>query len=151
MVGKLVPRPNSRAYDTVWDICGDKHIGGSVPDGGRHAAVMTRWWSTFATAGTGGFSVKNASIAGYNSSYAEYVISVFLLLFSINFNLYFFILLKYKAHIQKRGAALVLGIVAVSVIAVAVNIHNMYPTVEEIIRKRCSRPGNLHGGLLHRF
>ena len=92
--------------------------------------------STFATAGTGGFSVKNASIAGYDSPYAEYVISVFLLLFSINFNLYFFILLRnIKPIFKNEELRWFLGIVAASVIAVAVNIRNMYPTVEEIIRK----------------
>ncbi len=44
------------------------------------------------TAGTGGFAVKNASIAGYGNPAAEWIIAVFMLLFGINFNLYFFLL-----------------------------------------------------------
>ncbi len=92
--------------------------------------------NTFATAGTGGFSVKNASIAAYNSPYAEYVISIFLLLFSINFNLYFFILLRNIRPIFKNEELrCFLGIVAASVIAIALNIRSIYPTAEEIIRK----------------
>lgn len=48
--------------------------------------------NAFATAGTGGFSVHNGSIAYYNSAYVEIVLSVFMFLFSINFNLYFLII-----------------------------------------------------------
>ena len=92
--------------------------------------------NTFATAGTGGFSVKNTSIAAYSSPYAEYVISIFLLLFSINFNLYFFILLRNIRPIFKNEELrCFLGIVAASVIAIALNIRSIYPTAEEIIRK----------------
>lgn len=47
--------------------------------------------TAFGTAGTGGFSVKNASIAAYQSVYIEYVVAIFMLLFGINFNLYFLI------------------------------------------------------------
>ena len=47
----------------------------------------------FGTAGTGGFSSKNSSIAGYNM-YLQVVITVFMVLFGVNFNAYFFILLK---------------------------------------------------------
>ena len=49
--------------------------------------------TTLATAGTGGFGVLNTSIAGYANPAAEWVIAVFMLLFSINFNLYFFLML----------------------------------------------------------
>ena len=49
--------------------------------------------NSLATAGTGGFSVLNASIAGYGSPAVEWIIAVFMLLFGVNFNLYFFLLL----------------------------------------------------------
>ena len=48
----------------------------------------------FSTAGTGGFSSYNASVAHFNSAYIDGVITVFMILFGINFNLYFFLLLK---------------------------------------------------------
>ncbi len=44
---------------------------------------------TFGTMGTGGFSTYNASIAGFNSLYAEIVIGIFMILAGINFNLYY--------------------------------------------------------------
>lgn len=43
----------------------------------------------FSTAGTGGFSNRNVSIAYYNSAYIDGVITVFMILFGVNFNLYF--------------------------------------------------------------
>lgn len=49
--------------------------------------------TTFGTAGTGGFGIKNSSIAFYNSVYLEMVITVFMLLFGINFNLFYFLLI----------------------------------------------------------
>ena len=135
VVGKLVPKARQSAmilygiYVVISILEVVFLLAGGMP---LYDALV----STFATAGTGGFSVKNASIAGYNSPYAEYVISVFLLLFSINFNLYFFILLKnIKPIFKNEELRWFLGIVTVSVIAVAINIRNMYPTVEEIIRK----------------
>ena len=48
----------------------------------------------FSTAGTGGFSNRAASVSFYDSAYIDGVITVFMILFGINFNLYFFILLK---------------------------------------------------------
>ena len=50
--------------------------------------------NAFSTAGTGGFSVKNASIAAYGNPAAEWIIAIFMLLFGINFNIYFLILLR---------------------------------------------------------
>ena len=83
VVGKLVPKARQSAmilygiYVVISILEVVFLLAGGMP---LYDALV----STFATAGTGGFSVKNASIAGYNSPYAEYVISVFLLLFSIN-------------------------------------------------------------------
>ncbi len=53
--------------------------------------------TAFATAGTGGFSVLNKSIEGYNSAYCEIVIAIFMLLFGVNFNLYY---LSLKGHVK---------------------------------------------------
>ena len=50
---------------------------------------------SFGTAGTGGFSNKALSVGAYNNPYFEIVIGVFMLLFGINFNLYYFLLLRH--------------------------------------------------------
>ena len=47
--------------------------------------------TAFGTAGTGGFGIKNDSMASY-STYLQVVITVFMILFGVNFNAYFFII-----------------------------------------------------------
>ena len=49
--------------------------------------------TTFGTAGTGGFGIKNDSIAGY-SPYIQWVVGIFMILFGVNFNVFFLIVLK---------------------------------------------------------
>jgi Trk-type K+ transport systems, membrane components len=49
--------------------------------------------NSFGVAGTGGFAIKNAGIAAYNSACADIVMATFMLLFGVNFNLYYFILI----------------------------------------------------------
>ncbi len=57
--------------------------------------------NSFATAGTGGFSVLNNSIGGYNNAAAEWVIAVFMFLFGVNFNLYYFVIIGRAREIFK--------------------------------------------------
>ena len=49
--------------------------------------------NSFGTAGTGGFSNKALSVGAYDSAYFDIVIGVFMMLFGINFNLYYLILI----------------------------------------------------------
>ena len=86
---------------------------------GFYHSVVT----AFATAGTGGFSVKGASIAGYHSPYVEYVVATFMLLFGVNFNLYFFMILrKFKAVFQDTELKVYLGMVTASVALICINL-----------------------------
>lgn len=55
---------------------------------------------TFGTAGTGGFGIKNNSIAYYDSYYLQGVITVFMILFGINFNAYYLILV---GHVKEAS------------------------------------------------
>ena len=82
---------------------------------------------SFATAGTGGFCVLNASIAGYANPAAEYVISVFMLLFSVNFSLYFLVITgKIKAVFKNEALRFFIALVSVSVICMTVNNLGRY-------------------------
>lgn len=77
----------------------------------------------FGTAGTGGFSSKALSVGAYNSAYIETVIGVFLLLFSINFGLYFAVISRKFREVGKNTELRVfLGIVAASIIMIMVNL-----------------------------
>lgn len=91
--------------------------------------------SSFATAGTGGFSVLNNSIEGYNSLYTEMVIAVFMLIFGINFNLYYLFLIKQgKQAIKSEELRWYLGIVAGSVVIIAISLIATKHTVGDSFR-----------------
>lgn len=92
--------------------------------------------TAFATAGTGGFSVKNASIAAYNSLSIEIVTSVFLLLFGINFNLYYLIIMKqFKRAFKSEELWAYIGIVVVSTGIIAVDILPLVSSLGEALRQ----------------
>ena len=76
----------------------------------------------FGTAGTGGFSVKSASI-GYYSPYIQVVIAVFMLLFAINFNVFYLILIgNVKKALKSEELRAFLIIIIVATLSIAFNI-----------------------------
>ncbi len=91
--------------------------------------------SAFGTAGTGGFSVMNESIAGYNNPAAEWVISVFMLIFGINFNLYFFILIgRWREIFKNEELKVYLSLAAISVAVICVQTYHSFENFGECIR-----------------
>jgi trk system potassium uptake protein TrkH len=89
---------------------------------------------SFGTAGTGGFGIRSDSLGSY-SSYCQIVISVFMLLFGVNFNLYYLLLLgKLKSVFKSTELWAYLSIVALSVTAIAANIYNIYGNVADSLR-----------------
>ena len=134
VVGKLVPRARKTAailymiymgltaIETVFLLCG----GMSFYDALLHA---------FATAGTGGFSTRGASIAAFDSLYIEVVISVFMLLFAVNFNLYFLLLMgRVRDVLKNQELRCFLVIVAFSMLTIAWNISGQYGGFAEALR-----------------
>lgn len=86
------------------------------------------------TAGTGGFGIKADSIGSY-SPYTQWVITAFMLVFSINFNLYFLIILrKFKPVIKSTELWFFLGLVLLSITVIAINISPLYATTGATIR-----------------
>ena len=80
---------------------------------------------SFSTAGTGGFSSRNASIAHYDSAYIDGVITVFMILFGINFNMYYLILLKkVKAVFKNEEVRAYLGVILGATLLITINIVN---------------------------
>lgn len=69
----------------------------------------------FGAAGTGGFGIKNNSIAYYHSPYIEFVLAVAMIMFGVNFNLYYLILLKqFKKFFKSEELRWYLGFIAAS-------------------------------------
>ena len=82
---------------------------------------------SFSTAGTGGFNNRNNSVAYYDSAYIDGVITVFMILFGINFNMYYFLLLKkVKAVFKNEEVRAYLGIIAAATLAITINILHIY-------------------------
>lgn len=92
--------------------------------------------TAFGTAGTGGFGVKNDSIADY-SPYIQNVTTVFMLLFGVNFSCYYLLILRqFKSVIRDEELRLYIGIVAVSITMICINVFasGIYETIGESLR-----------------
>ncbi len=89
---------------------------------------------TFGTAGTGGFGIKSDSIAGY-SVYCQNVIAVFMILFGINFNIYYlFLIRRFKTAFRSTELWVYLGVIAASVGAIAINIYPQVSSASDSLR-----------------
>lgn len=82
---------------------------------------------SFSTAGTGGFSNRNNSIAYYDSAYIDGVITVFMILFGINFNMYYLLLLKkVNAVFKNEEVRAYLGVILGATLLITLNILSIY-------------------------
>lgn len=78
------------------------------------------------TAGTGGFGIDADGLSGY-SAYCQWVITIFMLIFGVNFNLYYLILTKkVRSALKSEELWTYLGIVAAATIAIAIDIYGNY-------------------------
>lgn len=90
--------------------------------------------TAFGTAGTGGFGIKNDSIAGY-SPYIQNVCTVFMLLFGVNFSCYYLLLLgQVKNVLKDEELRMYLGITAGSILLIVWNLKGVYQTLGETVR-----------------
>ena len=134
LVGKLVPKVKSTAkllyliyiFLTIAEMI--FLIAGGMP-------LFDSIVSAFSTAGTGGYSIKNASIAAYNSAYIEYIIAIFMMIFGINFNLFYLLLMKDFINILKNEELkYYLGIIITATVLITLNIASMYDSIEQAFR-----------------
>ncbi|MBQ5865707.1 MAG: TrkH family potassium uptake protein [Oscillospiraceae bacterium] len=90
--------------------------------------------TAFGTAGTGGFGVKNDSLASY-SPYIQNVTTIFMFLFGVNFSVYYLLLLKeFRSAFKDEELRLYVGLAVVSVILIVLDIRPLYGTLGETIR-----------------
>ena len=90
--------------------------------------------TAFGTAGTGGFGIKNDSIAGY-SPYLQNVTTVFMALFGINFSCYYLLLIgNFRSVFKDEELRMYLGILAGATLLIAWNLRGFYPTLGETFR-----------------
>lgn len=99
--------------------------------------VFDSFCHAFSTASTGGFSVRNASIAAYNSVGIEATITVFMLLFSFNFNIYYMVLIGHVIKAFKNEElAWMLGLYVSACVILTANLclSQTYDSVGEALR-----------------
>ena len=132
-VGKLVPKMKQTAtilysiyvaltiLNVVFLLCGGMSLFESV-------------CTAFGTAGTGGFGIKNDSIASY-SPYLQNVTTVFMALFGVNFSIYYLILLRqFRSAFKDEELRLYVGVIFASVLLIVLNIRPLYGTLGETVR-----------------
>ena len=94
--------------------------------------------TTFATVCTGGFSVMNNSIAAYGLPACEIIITVFMLLCSLNFALFFLVLTgRWKQALGSDELRFFLAAVAAAIAVIFWNVRPLYDTVGETLRIVC--------------
>lgn len=90
----------------------------------------------FSTAGTGGFAVHNASIGAFDNAYFHWVIAIFMLVFGINFNFMYLLLIRnfYQAR-RMDEVWIYFAIIGAAFLLVAYNIYGaVYPSPGEALR-----------------
>mgnify|MGYP000009355834 FL=1 len=86
------------------------------------------------TAGTGGFGIKADSIASY-SHFCQWVITVFMLLFGVSFNMYYLLLIKrWREVLKSNELKCYLGISLAAMIIIALSIMPLYGSIADAIR-----------------
>lgn len=134
MVGKLVPRVRTSSAITyliyvaltalliILLCCGGMPLFDSL----IHA---------MSAASTGGYSCKALSVGFYNSAYIDVVTAIFMLLFGVNFSVYFLLLMrKFRQALTNSELIWYAVIVAFATITIAVDIRNIYGTAGQSLR-----------------
>lgn len=102
--------------------------------------------TTFATAGTGGFGIKNAGLGFYNSAYIEGVVTVFMIMFGVNFNIYYFIAMRRFAGVFRNSELkLYLGTIFVSIGLIIANTmaYGVYDNFSKAFRYSSFQVGSI--------
>jgi len=141
-VGKLVPRVRTTAlilyqiyiFMTIVEIV--FLLVGKMP-------LFDALTTAFGTAGTGGFGIKSDSIGGY-SIYLQAVVTVFMILFGVNFNVYYlFLIKKPKQALACEEMRWYFIIIISSIMLITLNIQSLFPSVLEAFHHAAFQVGSI--------
>ena len=132
-VGKLVPRMRKTAsilyiiYIVMTVINVIFLLLGDMP-------LLDALCTAFGTAGTGGFGIRNDSLAGY-SPYIQYVTTVFMFLFGVNFSCYYLLLMRqFRSVFKDEELRMYILVVLAAIGMIMLNIRHLYGSLEETFR-----------------
>lgn len=141
-VGKLVPKMRQTAallyliyfamtaLETLFLVVG-------------HMNIFDSLCTAFGTAGTGGFGIYRDSF-GSQTPYIQWVVTIFMILFGVNFNFYFFLLYRYFKKAFKMGEVRAyLGVIFASIALIVVNTYHMFENVGTAIRHAAFQVGSI--------
>ena len=98
---------------------------------------------SFGTAGTGGFGIVNSSIADY-SSFVQLVITVFMILFGVDFSIYYLILIKkFKAALSSDEVRAYFGIILASIILITINCYHLFENIFDAVKHVSFQVGSI--------
>lgn len=98
---------------------------------------------SFGTAGTGGFSTLNSSIASY-TALQQGIITVFMILFGVNFNVYFLLLMrKPKEALKNEEVRCYFIVIAVAVLLITANVRHLFSSLGEAFRHSAFQVGSI--------
>ncbi len=99
--------------------------------------------TTFGTVGTGGFGVKNDSLAGYSSS-IQNIVTVFMLLSGINYLFYFYIIIrKFKEAFSLEEVRVYLTIILIAITAIMIDARHVFGSFAEGLKHVCFQVASL--------
>ncbi len=133
VVGKLVPKIKETAkilyliyialtlIEIIFLLCGGVNLFESIV-------------YSLGTAGTGGFSIKNSGLSQY-SSYVQWVITAFMLIFGVNFNIYYLLIIKkFKTALKSGELWVYIALFLISTALISYDIRMLYPNAAEAIK-----------------
>ena len=141
-VGKLVPKMRKTAAILYVIYIGLTIINFLFLIAGR-MPVIEAVCTALGTAGTGGFGIKNDSMASY-SPYLQNVTTVFMILFGVNFSCYYLLLLRqFKGVFKDEELRLYIGIILAAIVLIVLDVRDLYATLEESIRHAAFQVGSI--------
>ncbi len=104
--------------------------------------VFDAMLTAFGTAGTGGFGFKNDSF-GSLSPYIQWVVTIFMILFGVNFNAYFLLLLRKFNRAISEEVRGYFAIILVAIGIITANIYSLYNSFGEAVRQAAFQVGSI--------
>lgn len=134
VVGKLVPRAGDTAK-ILYYIYGALTVAETIVLMIGGMSFYDALLHTFATAGTGGFSTRNNSVGAFNNPFIEIAIASFLVLYGMNFNLYYLIIRgKIKEALKSEEFHWYLLIIVSATAIISAGIYSIYGSIGTTIR-----------------
>lgn len=105
--------------------------------------VFDSFLITFGTAGTGGFGIKNDSMASY-TDFQQIVVTIFMILFGVNFNAYYFIYRrKWKDAVRNTEVQAYLLIILTAIVLITFNIRGMFDSLFQAVKHSAFQVGSI--------